>query len=139
MLSEFEITCVPRTSCACPSSFWSLGRSPHIPWIFWWSKIMKWNNHTDEGDDDYKYEENVWKLYFDGSINKNGIWIGFIIKEPGGKKLHVDKQLDFECANNILENKSCLQGNWSAATSLGSNHIKVFGDYLLIISQVNGL
>jgi hypothetical protein len=51
-----------------------------------------------------------WKLYFDGSVSKDGQGIGIILVSPNGAKIEMSSRLDFSCTNNQTEYEALLFG-----------------------------
>ncbi|XP_037495470.1 uncharacterized protein LOC110009033 [Jatropha curcas] len=55
-------------------------------------------------------ETGVWKLYFDGSANRNGTGTGVVIEAPNGKVTIMCKRLLFSVTNNMVEYEACIMG-----------------------------
>jgi ribonuclease HI len=86
-----------------------------------------------EADD---FRSQVWTLYFDGSKSQEGSGVGCILIDPKGKQNFLSCRLEFECTNNIVEYEALVQG-LKKATDLNVKELKVFGDYEIIVRQVN--
>ena len=52
----------------------------------------------------------VWKLYFDGAVNKNGVGIGAILISPSGCHYLATTRLQFFSTNNTTEYEACIIG-----------------------------
>jgi ribonuclease HI len=78
----------------------------------------------------------IWRVYFDGSLRLQGVgaWILFIA--TGGEQLKYALQLLFPASNNAAEYEALVHG-LSIAVSLGIKKLMVYGDSLVVISQVN--
>ena len=76
-----------------------------------------------------------WKLYFDEAANctKNGM--GAILVSPKGQQIPISIKLNFGCTNNVTEYKVCIVG-LQVALKFGAYNLSVFGDSMLIISQI---
>jgi ribonuclease HI len=75
-------------------------------------------------------------MYFDGSLKLQGAgaWILFIT--PRGEQLKYALQLLFSASNNAAEYEALVHG-LSIAVSLGIKKLMVYGDSLVVISQIN--
>jgi ribonuclease HI len=76
----------------------------------------------------------VWRMYFDGSLKLQGAGILFIA--PGGEQLKYALQLLFLASNNAAEYEALIHG-LNIAISLGIKRLMVYGDSLVVISQIN--
>ena len=63
-------------------------------------------------------EDELWKLYFDGSSSKEGAEAGVLLISPGGETVKLMYKLEFITTNNIAEYESLLLG-LEAAKDLG--------------------
>ncbi|XP_037492084.1 uncharacterized protein LOC119369604 [Jatropha curcas] len=78
----------------------------------------------------------VWKLYFDGSANRNGAGAGILIEVPNGEVTTMCKRLLFPVTKNMAEYEACIMGIESLlATS--SKEVEVIGDSLLVIEHAS--
>ena len=75
-------------------------------------------------------------MYFDGSSIVQGGGIGIVLKSAGEEHTFAYK-LNFPCSNNEAEYKALLVG-LKATRWLGIKRLKVFGDFELVIKQVEG-
>jgi ribonuclease HI len=75
-------------------------------------------------------------MYFDGSLKLHvaGAWILFIT--PGGEQLKYALQLLFPTSNNAAEYEALIHG-LNIAVSLSIKKLVVYGDSLVVISQIN--
>jgi hypothetical protein len=77
-------------------------------------------------------EAHIWSLYFDGSKSKEGAGVGCVLIDPIGNKTLITCRLEFECTNNIVENKALLQG-LRKALDLKIQNLMVFGDSKIVV------
>jgi ribonuclease HI len=71
----------------------------------------------------------VWRMYFDGSLKLQGAGTGILFIAPGGELL-------FPASNNAAEYEALIHG-LNIAMSLGIKRLMVYGDSLVVISQIN--
>ncbi|XP_037494729.1 uncharacterized protein Mb2253c-like [Jatropha curcas] len=81
-------------------------------------------------------ETGVWKLYFDGSANRNGARAGIVIEAPDGEVTTMCKRLLFSVTNNMAEYEACIMGMEALLTS-SAKEVEVIGDSLLVIEHTN--
>ena len=79
----------------------------------------------------------LWKLYFDGATNSTGNGKGAVLVSSKGQKIPVSVKLNFDCTNNVTEYEACIVG-LQVTLEFGAYDLSVFGDSLLIISQIEG-
>jgi ribonuclease HI len=77
-----------------------------------------------------------WKMYFDGSLNIYGARAGVYFILPSRDRLSYVLWIHFKASNNATEYKAALHG-LRIATELSIKMIMVFGDFALVINQVN--
>ena len=77
------------------------------------------------------------KLYFDGAANSTGNGVRVVLVSPKGQQIPISVKLNFDCTNNVMEYKACIVGLQVALEFYASN-LSIFGDSLLIISQIGG-
>ena len=77
----------------------------------------------------------IWTLYFDGSRNKEGAGVGYLLIDPHGNKTMIACRLEFECTNNVAKYEALIQG-LRKAIDLKVKIIEVLGDSRLVIKQV---
>jgi ribonuclease HI len=78
----------------------------------------------------------VWRMYFDGSLKLQGAGAGILFITPGGEQLKYALQLLFSASNNAAEYEALIHG-LNIAISLGVKRMMVYGDSLVVISQIN--
>jgi len=79
----------------------------------------------------------LWKLYFDRATNSTGNGKGAVLVSSKGQKIPVSVKLNFDCTNNVTEYEACIVG-LQVTLEFGAYDLTVFGDSLLIISQIEG-
>ena len=70
-------------------------------------------------------EEGLWKMFFDGSINKEGVGAGVWTISPNREFKVCSYKLNFECTNNVAEYEALLLG-LNSLKDLGAKRIDVF-------------
>jgi ribonuclease HI len=75
-------------------------------------------------------------MYFDGSLKLQGAGIGILFIAPRGEQLKYALQLLFSASNNAAEYEALIHG-LNIAISLGIKRLMVYGDSLVVISQIN--
>jgi hypothetical protein len=78
----------------------------------------------------------VWRMYFDGSLKLQGADAGILFIAPGGEQLKYALQLLFPASNNAVEYEALIHG-LNIVISLGIKRLMVYGDSLVVISQIN--
>jgi ribonuclease HI len=78
----------------------------------------------------------VWRMYFDCSLKLQGAGAGILFMTPGGEQLKYALQLLFSASNNAAEYEALIHG-LNIAISLGMKRLMVYGDSLVVISQIN--
>ena len=92
--------------------------------------------HGIDLDDEVNYLTfTPWKLYFDGSVCKDGQGVGIIIVSPNGAEIGLSSRLDFYCTNNQTEYEALLFG-LIMLRSMEVKHVEAYGDSLLVVQQV---
>jgi hypothetical protein len=77
-----------------------------------------------------------WKMYFDDSLNIDGVEAGVYFISPSGDRLSYVLRIHFKASNNTTEYEAALHG-LRIAVELGIKWLMVFGDSALVINQVN--
>jgi ribonuclease HI len=95
--------------------------------------ILEW---TEEQVPDNPKTAEVWRMYFDGSLKLQGAGVGILFIAPGGEQLKYALQLLFPASNNAAEYEALIHG-LNIAISLGIKRLMVYGDSLVVISQIN--
>jgi ribonuclease HI len=75
-------------------------------------------------------------MYFDGSLKLQGAGVGILFIAPRGEELKYALQLLFSASNNAAEYEALIHG-LNIVISLGIKRLMVYGDSLVVISQVN--
>jgi ribonuclease HI len=75
-------------------------------------------------------------MYFDGSLKLQGAGAGILFTAPGGEHLRYALQLLLPASNNAAEYEALIHG-LNIAISLGIKRLMVYGDSLVVISQIN--
>jgi ribonuclease HI len=75
-------------------------------------------------------------MYFDDSLRLQGAGAGILFIALGGDQLKYALQLLFAASNNAVEYEALICG-LSVAILLGIKRLMVYGDSLVVISQVN--
>jgi ribonuclease HI len=78
----------------------------------------------------------VWRMYFNGSLKLQGAGAGILFIAPRGEQLKYALQLLFPASNNAAEYEALIHG-LNIAVSLGVKKLMVYGDSLVVISQMN--
>jgi ribonuclease HI len=75
-------------------------------------------------------------VYFNGSLKLQRAGAGILFIAPGGEQLKYALQLLFSASNIAVEYEALIHG-LNIAISLGIKRLMVYGDSLVVISQVN--
>jgi ribonuclease HI len=75
-------------------------------------------------------------MYFDGSLNIDGVGVGVYFISPSGDKLSYVLWIHFKASNNDVEYEAALH-SLRIAVELGIKRLMVFGDSALVIRQVH--
>ena len=81
-------------------------------------------------------EEGLWKMFFDGSLSKEGVVDEVCIIYPNREFKVFSVKLNFECTNNVAKYEALLLV-LNYLKGLGAKRIDVFGYSELVINQVN--
>jgi ribonuclease HI len=95
--------------------------------------VSEW---TEQQVPDNSETAEVWRMYFDGSLKLQGAGAGILFIAPGGEQLKYALQLLFSASNNAAEYEALVHG-LNIAISLGIKRLMVYGDSLVVISQIN--
>ncbi|XP_073152557.1 uncharacterized protein [Henckelia pumila] len=82
-------------------------------------------------------QEELWKIFVDGSSCKSGSGAGIVIISPWGEETKISIRLDFRASNNEAEYEALLLG-LKAARNLGVSRAILYFDSQLAIQQSNG-
>ena len=78
-----------------------------------------------------------WELYFDEAANSIRNGVGAVLVSPKGQQILVSVKLNFNCTNNFTKYEVCIVG-LQVAFKFDAYNLSIFGDSLLIISQIEG-
>ncbi|XP_073154139.1 uncharacterized protein [Henckelia pumila] len=82
-------------------------------------------------------QEELWKIFVDGSSCQSGCGAGIVIISPWGEETNISIRLDFKASNNEAEYEALLLG-LKAARNLGISRANLYSDSQLAIQQSNG-
>jgi len=82
-------------------------------------------------------EEQEWLMYFDGSSTFHGGGIGVALRSPREEHTFA-YNLRFPSSNNKAKCEALLVGI-KATKRLGVKRLRIFGDFELVIKQVEGI
>jgi ribonuclease HI len=77
-----------------------------------------------------------WVMYFDGSLNLEGVGAGVLLISPTGEQLKYVLQIFWKVSNNNAEYEALLHG-LRLTVSLGMKRLLVYSDSVVVINQVN--
>ena len=63
--------------------------------------------------------------------------MGAVLVSPKGQQIPISVKLNFDCTNNVTEYEACIV-SLQVALEFDAYDLSVFGDFLLIISQIEG-
>jgi ribonuclease HI len=95
--------------------------------------ISEWTEHQVP---DNPEATEVWRMYFDGSLKLQGAGAGILFIALRGEQLKYALQLLFPASNNAVEYEALIHG-LNITVSLGVKRLMVYGDSLVVISQIN--
>jgi ribonuclease HI len=75
-------------------------------------------------------------MYFDGSLNIDGVGAGMLFISPTNEQLCYVLRIHFPASNNAVEYEACRHG-MRIAVELGIKCLHVYGDSALVINQLN--
>jgi hypothetical protein len=113
----------------CPYSIEFLGRTSSksqalVDFIVEWTDLSA---PPDQGPVEY------WKMYFDGSLNIDGVGRGVLFISPTKEQLRYVLRIYFPAFNNAAEYEACLHG-MRITVELGVKRLHVYGDSALVIN-----
>ncbi|KAL0313223.1 UNVERIFIED_CONTAM: hypothetical protein Sradi_5721600 [Sesamum radiatum] len=79
-----------------------------------------------------------WKMYFDGASHKEGAGAGVVFVTSEGEVLPYSFTLTQNCSNNVAEYQALIFG-LEMTIDIKQRHLKVYGDFQLVINQLLGL
>jgi ribonuclease HI len=74
-----------------------------------------------------------WKMYFDGSLNIDGVRAGVYFISPSRDRLRYVLHIHFKASNNVAEYEAALHG-LRIVIELGIKRLMVFSDSALVIN-----
>jgi ribonuclease HI len=77
-----------------------------------------------------------WIMYFDSTLNFEGVGAGVLLISPQGEQLKYVLQIHYKASNNGAEYEALIHG-LRIAVSLGIKRLLAFGDSKVVIEQVN--
>jgi ribonuclease HI len=92
--------------------------------------IIKW---TDMNTPVFDSSPKHWRMYFDGSLNIDGVEASVYFILPSRDKLSYVLQIHFKASNNAIEYEAALH-SLCITVDLGIKRLMVFGDSALIIN-----
>jgi ribonuclease HI len=95
--------------------------------------VSEW---TEQQVPDNPETAEVWRMYFDGLLKLHGAGAGILFIAPRGEQLKYALQLLFSASNNATEYEDLIHG-LNIVVSLGVKRLMVYGDSLVVISQIN--
>jgi ribonuclease HI len=72
-------------------------------------------------------------MYFDGSLNIDGVEAGVYFILPSGDRLSYVLRIHFKASNNVAEYEAALHG-LCIVVELGIKRLMMFGDSALVIN-----
>jgi ribonuclease HI len=79
-----------------------------------------------------------WKLFFDGSVCREGQCVGVVLISPRGAVFEQSASLEYFYTNNQAEYEAILLG-LQILSSMSVKHVEAFGDSLLVVQQIAGV
>ncbi|XP_074560659.1 uncharacterized protein LOC141816830 [Curcuma longa] len=81
--------------------------------------------------------EQTWKVYVDGSSNRQGSGVGVVLISPQEEEIRLSIRLSFRTSNNEAEYEAVLAG-LQAAKRMGAARVQLYSDSQLVAQQVEG-
>jgi ribonuclease HI len=94
--------------------------------------VAKW---TEMQTPPAKIEHEIWIMYFDGSVMKEGAGVGLVFISPQGVRMEYMVRLHFSASNNAAEYEALIN-SLRIAVELGIKHLEIRGDSELVVGQV---
>ncbi|XP_012833163.1 PREDICTED: uncharacterized protein LOC105954039 [Erythranthe guttata] len=82
-------------------------------------------------------EEQVWKIYIDGSSSPAGSGAGVVIISPEKEEYEYAIKLTFKASNNEAEYEALIHALQIAA-EVGADMVEIYSDSQLVVQQVSG-
>ena len=128
MLSEFDITYMMPKAIKGKIIADFLASNPIL------GDMVEEAEFPDEAIMNLKVDEE-WKMYFDGTANRNRNGIRVLIISPDQTHYPLSFWLDFPCTNNMAEYEAYIVG-LEIARQRGIKKIQVYEDSTLIICMI---
>nr|XP_025628487.1 uncharacterized protein LOC112721656 [Arachis hypogaea] len=90
----------------------------------------------DQGKNIVDVEVNYWKLYFDGSKNKDGAGVGILIISLEDIPSEFLFELKYPCSNNVVEYEALILG-LEILIEKGVLEVQILGDSQLVLKQLS--
>ncbi|XP_075478960.1 uncharacterized protein LOC142519822 [Primulina tabacum] len=82
-------------------------------------------------------EEEVWRVFVDGTSNLSGCGVGVVVVTPSGEKIKLALRIDSRVTNNEAEYEAVLSG-LQAAQEVGASRVIIYYDSQLVAQQIKG-
>nr|XP_019069000.2 uncharacterized protein LOC109120082 [Solanum lycopersicum] len=136
LLTEFDFVYVIRTAMKTQALVDHLAENP-IDDEYEPLKTYFPDEEINSIEEEIPYNDPVWKLYFDGAVDKNGVGIGAVLISPSGCHYPATARLRFFSTNNTTEYEASIMG-LNMAINLDVHELLVLGDSDLLIRQARG-
>ena len=136
LLTEFDFVYVTRTAMKTQALADHLAENP-IDDEYEPLKTYFPDEEINSIEEEIPYNDPVWKLYFDGAVDKNGVGIGAVLISPSGCHYPATARLRFFSTNNTTEYEACIM-RLNMAINLDVHELLVLGDSDLLIRQTRG-
>jgi ribonuclease HI len=83
-----------------------------------------------------KEQPEHWIMYFNDTLNLEGVGVGVLLISPQGEQLKYVLQIHYKASNNDAQYEALIHG-LRIAVSLGIKRLLAFGDSKVVIEQVN--
>jgi ribonuclease HI len=95
-------------------------------------------DHRIKDDENINYVSVCpWKLYFDGSVCRDGQGVGNVLISPNNMVYETSVRLEYPCTNNQTKYEALLFG-LQTLVDMGVKDIDAYGDSLLVVQQIKG-
>ena len=109
LLTEFDFVYVTRTAMKTQALADHLAENP-IDDEYEPLKTYFPDEEINSIEEEIPDNDPVWKLYFDGAVNKNGVGIGAVLISPSDCHYPATARLRFFSTNNTIEYEACIMG-----------------------------
>jgi hypothetical protein len=95
--------------------------------------MAEWTEtHTPPKETELEY----WTINCDGSLQLQDVGAGILVTSPKGESIKFVLEMHFPASNNVAKYEVLLHG-LRIAMALGIRRLKVLGDSLLVVNQIN--